>query len=250
LPPFLFRRRSLDSLSQLLQYLVVCRVSRLTPGDLQKRLVGTTGHSQGVVSAVAIAASSTYESFQENASKAIKWLFFSGCRAQQAFPVVSLEPAIVQDAVEDGEGVPSPMLSVTSLSLKDLESQINNANPHLPEGSKLFLSLHNGLRCYWTCSCVIRTCYVFEENSCYSWPGPKQNAILAAQSVFSVRFLVVSAPYHSMYMNEAPEKLFQEDLEGEELWRPEDLQMPVFHTESGLFQRPVCFCSLLIISCL
>ena len=138
----------LIGLTQLIQYLVVCRVSGLTPGDLRKRIAGTTGHSQGIVSAVAIAASSTFDSFQENASKAVKWLFFSGCRAQQAFPVVSLEPAIVQDAVEGGEGVPSPMLSVTGLSLKDLESQINNANSHLPEGSKLFLSLHNGPKAY------------------------------------------------------------------------------------------------------
>jgi fatty acid synthase subunit alpha len=67
-------------------------------------------------------------------------------------------------------------------------------------------------------------------------------------SVFSVQFLVVSAPYHSMYMNKVLEKLFQEDLGGEELWQAEDLQMLVFHTESSLFQCPICAGSLLIIT--
>jgi fatty acid synthase subunit alpha, fungi type len=43
-----------------------------------------------MVSAVAIAASTTFESFTENMRKALKWLFFSGLSGQQAFPVVSL----------------------------------------------------------------------------------------------------------------------------------------------------------------
>ncbi|KAJ2985693.1 hypothetical protein NUW54_g10066 [Trametes sanguinea] len=101
----------LIGLTQLTQYLVVCRVSNITPGDLLSRLRGSTGHSQGL---------------------ALKWLFYSGLRGQQAFPVLALEPSIVQDSVEGGEGAPSPMLSVTGLALKDLESHIAKTNKHLP----------------------------------------------------------------------------------------------------------------------
>ena len=201
-------------------------------------IAGTTGHSQGIISAVAIVMSSTFESFQENASKAVKWLFFSGCHAQQVFPVMSLESTIVQDVVEGGEGVLSPMLSVTGLSLKDLESQITNTNSHLPEGSKLFWSLHNGPKADVATgpACALFG-LVTSLRKLHAAVGLDQSKMpsLQCHSVFSVRFLVVSAPYHSMYMNKALEKLFQEDLRGEELWQAEDLQMPVFTL------RVVCF---------
>jgi fatty acid synthase subunit alpha, fungi type len=78
--------------------------------------VGTTSHSQGIVSAVAIAASATFESFTDNSKKALRWLFYSGLCGQQAFPVISVEPGIIQDAIEGGEGTPSPMLLITGLS--------------------------------------------------------------------------------------------------------------------------------------
>ena len=47
---------------------------------------------------VAIAVSTSFESL--TAKTAIRWLFFCGLRAQNAFPVLSLEPSIIDDAVE------------------------------------------------------------------------------------------------------------------------------------------------------
>ncbi|KAH9923242.1 uncharacterized protein B0H18DRAFT_1120509 [Fomitopsis serialis] len=58
--------------------------------------------------------------------------------------------------------------------------------------------------------------------------------------VFSVRFLVVGVLYHSEYLRGMTEKLFEEDLGGEELWTKEDLGMAVYHTETGLNGRGVC----------
>jgi fatty acid synthase subunit alpha, fungi type len=52
--------------------------------------------------------------------------------------------------------------------------------------------------------------------------------------VFSVRFLVLAAPFYSVYMNGASERLCQDDLRGEELWQAEDGHIPVYHTETGL----------------
>jgi len=36
--------------------------------------------------------------------------------------------------------------------------------------------------------------------------------------VFSFRFLAVGVPYHSEYLVDAAERLFEEDLEGKDLW--------------------------------
>ena len=134
----------LIGLTQLIQYLVVCKVVGLAPGKLHDQLDGTTGHLQGLVSAIAIAASSTYESFDTNAKKALHWLFFSSMHGQEAFPILALKPSLVSNSVEGSEGMPMPMLSVNGLELPTLEKHINVTNKHLLSHSQLSVSLYNG----------------------------------------------------------------------------------------------------------
>jgi len=226
----------LIGLTQLVQYLVVCHVAHITPGELRSRITGATGHSQGIVSAVAIAASASFEEFTENARKALKWLFYSGLRGQQAFPVTSLEPSIIQDSIEGGEGTPSPMLSVTGLSLKELEPHIIKTNKHLPENSQLFVSLYNGPKAYVVTG-PARALFglVTSLRKVKAPSGVDQSKIPFSQRkpVFSIRFLVVGVPYHSGYLAEATQQLIEEDLEEEELWKSEDLKIPVYNTEDG-----------------
>ena len=96
-----------------------------------------------IQTALAIAASTTPESFYENAAKMLKWSFWSALRGQEFFPVLAVEPNIVSDAIEGGEGAPTPMLSVAGLLLKDLEVHVKKTNKHLPENSQLQISLYN-----------------------------------------------------------------------------------------------------------
>ncbi len=134
----------LIGVTQLAQYIVSCRVTDLTPGQMRSLFKGATGHSQGVVSAVVLSSSDTWETLETNILKAVKLLFYIGLRGQEAFPLLSIEPQIVADTVENNEGVPSPMLSVNGLNLKTLENHIKKVNSHLPSNSKLGVSLHNG----------------------------------------------------------------------------------------------------------
>ncbi|KAH9936459.1 uncharacterized protein B0H18DRAFT_1113843 [Fomitopsis serialis] len=49
-------------LAQLTQYLITRRVARIDPGEMREKLQDATGHSQGAVSAAAVAASRSLES--------------------------------------------------------------------------------------------------------------------------------------------------------------------------------------------
>lgn len=226
----------LIALTQLVQYLVVCRAANLTPGELRARFSGTTGHSQGLGSAIAIAASTSLESFFENSVKMLKWSFFSSLRGQQFFPVLALEPSIVKDAIEGGEGAPTPMLSVAGLLLKDLEVHIKKTNAHLPENSQIQVSLHNASKAFVVTG-PPRALYglVTSLRKVKAPSGLDQSKIPFSQRkpVFSMRFLVVNVPYHSKYLEGATKKVFEEDLGGEELWTPKDLGIPVYNTETG-----------------
>jgi fatty acid synthase subunit beta len=185
---------------------------------------------------VAIAASTSFESFTENTKKAIRWLFFCDFRAQEAFSVLSLEPSIADDAVEGGEGVPSPMLAVTGLALKDLEPHIKKTNVHLPANSQLHVYLHNGPRAF-VLTGPARALYGLITNlrKIRAPSGLDQTKTLFSQRklVFSVRFLVVNAPFHSEYLAHAMDKFFTEDMGGEELWTTKELGILVYNTEDG-----------------
>lgn len=226
----------LIGLTQLTQYLIISRVTNLSPGQLRERFAGATGHSQGLVSAVAISASTTLESFSENSFKALRWLFSCGFRGQQFFPVLAIEPSIVSDAIEGGEGAPSPMLSVTGLPLKDLESHIAKTNKHLPQNSQLAVSLYNGPKAF-VVNGPPRALYglVTSLRKVKAPNGLDQSKTPFSQRkpVFSIRFLVVNVPYHSVYLKDATKATLNVDLDGEELWTAKDLAIPVFRTDTG-----------------
>ncbi|KAF9513944.1 hypothetical protein BS47DRAFT_1276679, partial [Hydnum rufescens UP504] len=135
---------SLIGLMRLVQYLVTARVSNLSPGELGSVIQGTTGHTQGMVSAVAIAASTTSDSYTTNMARAIKSPFYMGLRGQGAFPVLALEPMIVQDTIEEGESTPMPISAISGLTLKAPKVHINSTNSCLLTNSKLFASVNNG----------------------------------------------------------------------------------------------------------
>lgn len=227
----------LIGLTQLTQYLVVTRVANLTPGKMRSLFAGATGHSQGIVSAVAISASSTFDAFSENTEKALKWLFYSGLRGQEAFPVLSLAPSVVQDSIEGGEGTPTPMLAVTGLPLPELQKFITKTNAQLPDNSQLFVSLYNGPRAFVVTG-PPRALYglVTSLRKVRAPSGLDQSKVPFSQrkAVFSVRFLVVGVPYHSEYLKKAPMKVMEIDLNGEELWNPDQLAVAVYHTEDGM----------------
>jgi fatty acid synthase subunit beta len=95
-------------------------MSGAIPGQFCDHISSAIVHSQGVVLAVGIKALTSFKLFTKNTKKAIHWFFFCGLHAQEVFPVLSLDPSIVDDAVEGSEGIPSLMLAVTRLVFKNL----------------------------------------------------------------------------------------------------------------------------------
>jgi fatty acid synthase subunit alpha, fungi type len=223
----------LIGLTQLVQYLIVCCISGLTPGDLRDCISGAMSHSQGLVSAVAVAASTTFESFTENAKKAVRYLFFCNLRGQEAFPVLSR----AQHCRWLHRRSSNPDVGCHWTRAKDLEPHIKKTNVHLPTNSQLHVSLHNGPWAF-VMTGPARALYGLVTNlkRMRALSGLDQSKTQFSQRklVFFVRFLVVNAPYHSKYkLASATEKLCEEDLAGEELWTAKELGIPVYNTEDG-----------------
>ncbi|KAK3358649.1 acyl transferase domain-containing protein [Lasiosphaeria ovina] len=224
----------LIGLVQLAHYQVTCKVLGLHPGILRDRISGTTGHSQGIVLAAATAASDSWESFEEVAKSALTILFWIGARSQQTFPRTSMTPTMLRDSVDNGEGTPTPMLSIRDLPQAEVQKHIDQTNQYLPEDQHISISLINSPR-----NLVVTG----PPSSLYGL-NAQLRKVKAATGIdqtripfterkvrFVNRFLPITAPFHSKYLEKAT-ALIDEDLKDIAI-DAQSLGIPVFDTNTG-----------------
>ncbi|KAL3469377.1 acyl transferase domain-containing protein [Aspergillus californicus] len=224
----------LIGLVQLAHFAVTCKVLGREPGEILERFRGTTGHSQGIVTAAAIASATTWESFKKAAASALTMLFWIGLRSQQAYPRTSIAPSVLQDSIENGEGMPTPMLSLRDLPRAAVQEHIDMTNQHLPEDRHISISLVNSARNFVVTGPPISLYGLNLRLRKVKAPtGLDQNRVPFTQRKvrFVNRFLPITAPFHSQYLYSAYDRIM-EDLEDVEI-SPKSLTIPVFGTKSG-----------------
>ena len=224
----------LIGLTQLAHYVVTCRVLGSHPGHIRSRFAGVTGHSQGVVTAAAIAEAKNWETFEKSAKKAIDILFWIGTRSQQAFPRTSLAPNVLQDSIDNSEGTPTPMLSIRDLSRKAVQDHIDATNAHLPQDRQIAISLVNSARNFVVTGPPISLYGLNLRLRKVKAPtGLDQTRIPFTERKvrFVNRFLPITAPFHSPYLAEAAKQL-EDDLKDIKI-APSDLGVPMYSTSTG-----------------
>ncbi|KAK6462909.1 S-acyl fatty acid synthase thioesterase [Scheffersomyces coipomensis] len=223
---------------QLCHYAITCKVLGLTPGEFRNYLSngGTTGHSQGLVTAVAIASADSWDSFLENSLKAISLLFFIGSRCLITYPRTTLPPTMLQDSLNNGEGRPSPMLSIRDLSIEQVEKFINQTNKHLPQEKHIAISLINGAR-NLVVSGPPESLYglnlTLRNKKAPNGLDQSRIPFSERKLKFSNRFLPIFSPFHSHLLDNASSLIFN-DIKLENLSFPkENIKIPVFDTFNG-----------------
>lgn len=224
----------LIGLVQLAHYQVTCKVLGMHPGILRERISGATGHSQGVVLAAVTAAADSWESFEEIAKSALTVLFWIGARSQQTFPRTSMTPSMLRDSVENGEGTPTPMLSIRDLPQAEVQKHIDQTNQYLPEDQHISISLINSPR-----NLVVTG----PPSSLYGL-NSQLRKVKAATGIdqtriphterkvrFVNRFLPITAPFHSKYVAKASD-IIAEDLKDISI-SAQSLGFPVYDTNTG-----------------
>ncbi|CCH62967.1 hypothetical protein TBLA_0I03120 [Henningerozyma blattae CBS 6284] len=221
---------------QFAHYMITAKLLNLTPGELASSLKGATGHSQGLVTAVAIAESKTWDDFFISMKKSITLLFYIGVHCHLIYPNTSLPNSIVQDSLNNNEGLPSPMLSITNLSKDQVKNYIKITNDHLPAEKHISISLINGAR-----NMVISG----PPQSLYGLnlalrkekapPGLDQSRIPYTERKlkFSNRFLPITSPFHCHLLTPAQDSIVQDLLAKNVDFNRKDLNIPVFDTFSG-----------------
>ena len=133
----------LIGLLTLSHFCITCKTLGQSPGEIRNAFRGVTGHSQGVLAAAAIARSTDWPSFYNNAQIAIQMLFWIGFECHNRMRFRSLPLETIKECTDHGEGMPSPMLSIRGLDVKPVKKLLDQFNPHLHKGEQLYVSLIN-----------------------------------------------------------------------------------------------------------
>jgi fatty acid synthase subunit beta len=201
----------LNTLLGLVQYCIACDQLASTPGQFATSLVGTTGHSQGIFVAAAVALSDTWEGFWEASQFAIQLSFAVGLESRHDVPVSAVSATEAQASIERGFGEPTPMLSVAGLSAARLDAVIRKVNSKTPEVSgRLYLALENSrskhvvsgpVRNLWKLSLVLERMRAAD--------GLDQTRVLFSERkpTITMRFLPISSPFHSPYLMHVADRL-------------------------------------------
>ena len=224
----------LIGLVQFAHFMVTCKVLGREPGEVLERFNGTTGHSQGVIAAAAIASATSWDAFDKAVKDALTTLFWIGLRSQQAYPRTSIAPSVLQDSIENGEGTPTPMLSIRDLPQSAVRSHIDATNQHLPEDRHISISLVNSARNFVVTGPPLSLYGLNLRLRKVKAPtGLDQNRVPYTQRKirFVNRFLPITAPFHSQYLSSAYDRIM-EDLEDIEI-PAKSLAIPVFGTRTG-----------------
>lgn len=224
----------LIAIIQILHLAVTCKLLGIDPGELRSRFAGTSGHSQGIITAIVVSASDDWFSFTENALKAVAALFFIGSRCSQAYPNHSLPPSIFEDSIENNEGKPTPMLSIRDLSEPQVQAFIDKTNAHLPKERHVVVSLVNGAR-NLVVSGPPQSLYGLNLalRKAKAPSGLVQSRIPFSERKlkFLNRFLPILSPFHSHLLDRA-NGLIEQDLKLHDI-EFSGLRIPVIDFHSG-----------------
>ena len=164
--------------------------------------------------------------FEQSSKNALSILFWVGLRSQQAHPRTYLDPDILQNSITEGDGVPTPMLSLCGLPLETVQQHIDTTNEHLPKDKHICISLVNSARsfvitgpplCLYVLNLQLRKLKAAATSNC--------------EERFSNRFLPITAPFHSPYLTKVIEDILR-DLDDIKI-SSTDLGIPVYDTCTG-----------------
>ncbi|PGH20055.1 hypothetical protein AJ80_03705 [Polytolypa hystricis UAMH7299] len=223
----------LIGLLQLLNFKIVGHILGYTPPQIQSALAGTTGHSQGVIVSAITAVATTWDHFEKLSLDALRILLYIGAYSQESFAIAQLPPAVVADAEEHGEGLPTPMLSIHDYPVAKVQKCVNEVNLHLADDAHVEIALINGPNTVVVAGPPLSLHGLNVMLRSVKAPSGSQNRIPFSKRKpeFTNRFLPITAPFHSSYLLDVV-SMVMESLDGMCI-TGDSLRVPLFSTKTG-----------------
>ncbi|KAK6822510.1 hypothetical protein PG987_014055 [Apiospora arundinis] len=219
---------------QLATLKAVCMSLDGTPADFPGFFHGLAGHSQGVVVAATVATTETWEDYAVAARNAITILFWIGARSQQVWRQPGLAEDIAARLEDEGHGKASPMVSISNLEQRQLDSHLARLNKTLPVANRAHVALVNSSSNF-VISGPERTlaALISSLKAASAKDAQSQARVPFSQRKLSptIRFLPITIPCHCALLDEAV-PLIEDDLRDLSI-RSSELRIPVNNCHKG-----------------
>nr|AAS90002.1 HexB [Aspergillus flavus] len=225
----------LNTLLSLALYCATCRELELDPGQFRSLLHSSTGHSQGILAAVAITQAESWPTFYDACRTVLQISFWIGLEAYLSTPSSAVSDAMIQDCAEHGEGLLSSMLSVSGLSRSQVERVIEHVNKGLGECNRwVHLALVNSHEKFvlagppqslWAVCLHVRRIKADNDFD--------QSRILFRnrKPIVDILFLPISAPFHTPYLDGVQGRVIE--ALGSVSVALHSIKIPLYHTGTG-----------------
>ena len=223
----------INGIISLSLYCITCHFLKKDPGQMRENLIGASGHSQGVVVAVAIASSGSWEAFDKAVVDAVELLYWIGLKGHLGTPSFHI-PETASDLPKQDPRAVSSMLSVQGLSREEIVVLLDDTNTQLDARERAYLALVNSgdkmviagpTRTLHGIEAVLAEKQAPKELDQAKIPFPDRLPNIDTQ------LLPVSAAFHSPHLEDASQQVlaqFERDA------MPNfDLKIPVFDTHTG-----------------
>ncbi|KAI1116769.1 acyl transferase domain-containing protein [Nemania sp. NC0429] len=224
---------ALTTILQISPYVVLAKRLGMEPGELARCFTAFAGHSSGMVIAVSMAAADSWSSLYELSEKALREIYYadriSGSVWDQTVPV---PPAAAAECVQRGEGIPTPMLSITGTTRSRVVGEMAQINQTMPPERKLYLAVVNDADAFVVSGGpegLVRLCARLRtpQQQADSSPPPGPFDQHRQDQMCSLQFVPSKAPFHSPHMKAAA-SLLTKHLMAHATGKREQVRVPVW----------------------
>ncbi|CAK4034468.1 aflB fas-1 fatty acid synthase beta subunit [Lecanosticta acicola] len=226
----------LNTVLGLLQYSIACHRLRCTPGEFASALTAITGHSQGIFVAAAVVLSNDWDSFWKASEFVLRLSFAAGLEGHHDNPPSRLSGAELQESIDRGFGNPAPMLGVSGLTaarlstiIQDLNTKMTDQNGplyHALENSRTRHVVSGPVRGLW------KLCLLLDRMRAGEALDQTRVLLNERKPIITMRFLPISAPYHTPYLKAAARRVV-ENWGLLSFLTDHKLSLPLVHTLTG-----------------
>ncbi|OQS01704.1 fatty acid synthase subunit alpha [Achlya hypogyna] len=212
-------------LTQFANYLAFLEAAHVKHEEILSRVAAASGHSQGLVTAVLVAAAKTHDKLLTLGLQFVRYMFLHGVHAQATFGNVA------------NAGDVSPMLSVRGLPVAKLQAVVDgtNAKLRLKDARALQVSLVNGKTMAVVTGHPEALALLQSALEKMSAPADGQNRVPFSQRkpTIATTPLDVSVAFHNTILTPGHALIVQELARLELAVRGDALQFPVLGTNDA-----------------
>ncbi|TKY88280.1 hypothetical protein EX895_002632 [Sporisorium graminicola] len=223
------------SLTQMIQFFVSSKCVGMTVPEFRNHFQAVSGHSQGIVSATAMALAKDDAHYVQSVVLASELLFQVGLTSQLCYGDKSVDSKTSQESVEAGFGPPTPMLVVNGARRSLLDSKLATFNRVVPGHRQVHVALVNAPTTTVLAghpSDLLSFARDLSAISASSKLDQSRVAFSKRKPSIRFKFLPINLPYHSPLLADVKYEDVVAPIDVNQ-WEGRDLALPVYSTTDG-----------------